>query len=261
MVQFTYFEDGLWAASFAIRIVLLALLLSRKNYRRFPSLTFYILIVSVKSVFLYFAYAHWGFDSPTVWPLAWASIAVGICARALAVAELCRLIIARYKGVWALTWRLLLASSIVTLLFSLLAIRGGWFSIITIAQLGVELAITVVIVGLLVLGKYYQVALEQPFQSLALGFCLYSSFSVLNNTVWQRLLSQYDHLWNVLGMLAFLASLLIWVGALRTPYPASAQEEVLLPASVYGNLSPAITSQLKELNRSLGEHPVGTTQQ
>ena len=252
-VPLAHFQQLLWALNAAVGFVLAALLVLRKNDRVYPAFSFYIFLTLAQAALLFLIYRRWGFSSTLAWPVAWTSQAIVMCARALAVAEVCRHLLSRYAGVWALAWRLLLTSAVLVFLFSLLAMRKGWFSVLTIAQLGLELAIAVAIVGLLLFAKFYDVIPTQPLRSLAIGLCLYSCFSVLNNTAWERFLDQYDALWNLLGMLAFLASLLLWIVALRVPSLAPTREELLLPGSVYPNFSPQINLRLHLLNKQLSQ--------
>jgi len=99
--------------------------------------------------------------------------------------------------------------------------------------------------------RYYGVKAKATDSSLAVGFCLYSCFSVLNNTILERFLDNYLSLWNFLGMLAFLASLLLWTWALRKPQVQAGPEEALLPAGVYQTLAPQINVRLRLLNEQL----------
>ena len=252
-VPLAHFQQLLWALNAAVGFVLAALLVVRKNYRVYPAFSFYIFLTLAQAALLFLIYRRWGFSSTLSWPVAWISQAIVMCTRALAVAEVCRHLLSRYAGVWALAWRLLLTSAVFVFLFSLLAMNRGWFSVLTIAQLGLELAIAVAIVGLLVFAKFYGVTPVQPLRSLAIGLCLYSCFSVLNNTIWERFLDQYNVLWNLLGMLAFLASVLLWIVAFRVPSPAPIREEVLLPDTVYPSLRPQINLRLHLLNKHLSQ--------
>ena len=51
----------------------------------------------------------------------------------------------------------------------------------------------------------------------------------------------------------FIVSVSIWCYALRKPLPAPAQEPDLLPAEVYGELSPAVNLRLRAFNDRLQE--------
>jgi hypothetical protein len=174
-------------------------------------------------------------------------------ARALAVAEVCRHLLSRYRGVWALAWRILLLCVAVVLSYSILAARRDWRLALLTADRGLELSIATVIVVLLLFARYYDVKVEPVVRSLAIGFCLYSCFVVLNNTVLERWLHDYSALWNLLGMLAFLASLSVWTSALRPSRSQSQTKEILLPSGIYQAIVPEINLRLRLFNEQLSQ--------
>lgn len=251
MIGIAQVQNLLWAANVAGKIVLLILLAVRKNYRSYPTFFFYLLTTLADDVVTFVAYQRWGFTSLTAWRIFWASQAVVICARALAVAELCRYILAQYKGVWALAWRILLTSAGLVLLYSLVSSKQQWVSALPSAERGLDLAIASVIVGIFLFVRYYAVSVDPVVRTLAIGFFLFSCFGVLNNTILERWLYDYVRLWNILGMLAFLAALLLWTRALRLPQTVGVRKEVLLPNAVYSNMSPAINLRLRLFNEQL----------
>jgi len=68
----------------------------------------------------------------------------------------------------------------------------------------------------------------------------------------EKVLRQYAVLWNFLGLFAFIASLLVWIGAAGR---YTAVEEVAvpetIPAEVYGRISSEVNARLVLLNRQL----------
>jgi len=64
-------------------------------------------------------------------------------------------------------------------------------------------------------------------------------------------LDSYVTLWNFLGMLAFLASMLLWTWALRKPQTEGSPKETLLPSGVYQTLAPQFNVRLRLLNEQL----------
>lgn len=223
----------------------------RKNYRVFPAFSLYILLNLALGITAFVLYSRWGFFSPSSWPIAWGMQALVLCARSLAVTEVCRHLLSRYRGVWALAWRVLLACAALVLLYSGLAARRGWEFVLPKAERGLELAIAAVIVAAFLFVRYYGVEAKPADRSLAIGFCLYSCFGVLNNTILERFLDNYVPLWNFLGMMAYLASLLLWTWALRKPQDQAAAEETLLPPDVYEAIAPQINLRLRSLNDQL----------
>jgi hypothetical protein len=249
--EFAQIQQILWAVNAAVGVVLLLLLAVRKNYRAFPAFSLYILMNLALGVLALLMYRRWGISSPSSRRIGWGMQGVVICARALAVAEVCRHLLARYRGIWALAWRVLLACALLVLVYSSVAARHLWELALLAGDRGVELSIAAVVVGVLLFARYYDVQVNPADRSLAVGFCLYSCFGVLNNTILERYLHHYGEFWNLLGMLAFLASLLLWTWALRKPQTEAVSEQTLLPLGVYQSVVPQINFRLRALNEQL----------
>ena len=90
-------------------------------------------------------------------------------------------------------------------------------------------------------------------RSLAIGFCLYSCFRALNDTILERYLYDYEKVWSLLGMLAFFASLFLWSWALRKSQTQVVAEANLLPVGAYQTLAPQINLRLRTLNEQLSK--------
>jgi len=246
-------EKALWALSVLLKTGLFALLLYRKNHRVYPYLFTYVLITLMQSAVLFATYRVWGFNSPTARNVAWGVQGLVIAARALAVAEICRRVLARYRGIWALAWRVLLATAVLVLVYAWAVSRPNWQLAILSTDRGLELAIAVAIVILLLFVKYYEIIVEPTVLYLSIGLFLFSCFSVLNNTILENLLHSYATLWNLLGMLAFIASLLLWIWAVREKQPETPLEPELIPQGAYHALVPEINYRLKALNEQLSQ--------
>jgi hypothetical protein len=197
------------------------------------------------------SYRLWGFSSAVSFKIAWASQSVVIAARALAVTEICRRILAKYPGIWALGWRIFLAAASLVFVYAWAVGGRSWQLIAVTADRGLELAMAAAILSLFLFVRYYQVAIEPAARFLAIGFFLYSSFRVLNDTILERWLTHYSTLWNLIGTLTFLASLLLWTWTLRLTQQPMMSETTLLPENHYRSLSPAINARLKSLNERL----------
>ena len=246
-------EKALWAFSVLLKTGLFALLLYRKNHRVYPYLFTYVLITLMQSAVLFATYRVWGFESPTARNIAWGAQGLVIAARGLVVAEICRGVLARYRGVWALAWRMLLATAVLVLVYAWAVSRPNWQLAILSTARGLELAIAVAIVILLLFVKYYEIVLGTTAYYLSVGIFLFSAFSVLNNTILEAWLHPYATLWNLLGTLAFVASLLLWIWAVREKQPETPLEPELMPPDAYHALVPKINDRLKALNEHLSQ--------
>ena len=253
MVKIVTLENGLWALAVLLMAGLFALLLYRTNHRVYPYLSGYVLIALLQSPLLFTTYRVWGFDSRTASNIAWGIQGLVITARALAVAEICRRVLAKYRGIWALAWRMLLAIAGLVLVYAWAVSRLNWPQAILNADRGLELAIAVAIVILFLFVKYYEIIVEPTVLYLSIGLFLFSCFSVLNNTILENWLHSYATLWNLLGTLAFIASLLLWIWAVREEQPETPLEPKLIPQGAYHALVPEINYRLKALNEQLSQ--------
>src|SRR5260370_13346165 len=253
MIEIAQVQNLLWAADVVGKIVLLIVLAVCTHHRLYPICFFYLLTTLAHDVVAFVTYQRWGFDSATAYRIAWGAQGIVLFARALAVAEVCRHLLSRSRGVWALAWRILLLCAVLVLSYSTLAARHDWRLALPSADRGLELSIASVIVVLLLFARYYGVKAEPVARSLAIGFCLYSCFAVLNNTMLERLLYDYSVFWNVLGMLAFLATLSIWTFALRHSESKAQAKEILLPTGLYLARAPEINLRLRLFNAQLSE--------
>src|SRR5260370_32158062 len=243
----------MWAVNTATGVLVLVLLLVRKNYRAYPAFTFYILVNLAQAILLFMAYRRWGFSSRPSWLFAWGTQIVVACARALAVAEVGGHFLSRYPGIWAPARRLFLWCAGLVLLYSGLAVRHQLELALPSADRGLELAIAAVVVVLFVFARYYDLRPKSTDRSRAIGFCLYSCFRVLNDTISDRYLYGYAKLWSLLGMLAFFASLFLWCWALRKSHTEAATAEYLLPAGPDQILTPQSNLRLRSLNEQLSK--------
>jgi hypothetical protein len=253
MNEIVVYEKVLWGLTIALLAGLVVLLLYRKNHRRFPFFFAYTLFTVLQNLVLFESYRIWSFNSPITKQVTWGTQGVVIIARALAVAEICHRILGKYRGVWILARRLLAVTAGGVLLYSWAVARGSWQFAVLNADRGVELAIASAIVILFLFARYYGVAVESAVHTLAVGFFLYSCFFVVNDTILERWMHDYSTLWNLLGTLAFLASMLLWGWGLRKPQLEAALQPEMLSDGTYGAVAPEINGRLRALNNQLGQ--------
>jgi hypothetical protein len=246
------FEKILWASMIFLNGGLLVLLLYRKNHRAFPNFFVYVLLNFLQCFLLIGSYIIWGFYSPVTNRAHWGSQFFVSGAKAFAVGQICHRVLANYSGIWTLARRLFAGAAAAVLLYSLVVARGGWESASLNAGRGTELAVASVIVVFFCFTRYYEVPMEPAVRTLTVGFFLYSCLYVLNITLLEGWLYDYVTVWNRLGTLAFLATLLLWSWGLRERQPATTLEPRLLPAGIYYEVAPEINDRLRALNEHLG---------
>jgi hypothetical protein len=243
--------QGLWAVTAIAQILLLCLLIARRNVSSYPAFSAYIFMTLAQSVLLFVAIKGWGFSSPVAWRVGWTTQSLVLGARAFAVAELCRHILGRFRGVWVLARWVLVTSGLVVLFYALAAANHKLQIVLNTAELGLELAIAAVIAMLVLFARYYGVPAARPLRWLAIGLCVYSCVSVVNDTILERWPSRYVSLWNMVGMAAFLACLFLWSWAFRKAAPQSAADPRLLDRGVYLKIIPEVNWRLHALDEQL----------
>jgi hypothetical protein len=248
-----YFQWALFALLFLSQAALVAIFLARKSWRAYPAFFSYILLNLLQGGALFAIYRSRGFSSDLAQYFGWASQGAIILARALAIAELCRHLLARYSGIWALTKRLIFVCGVALALYSVFAAGRRWDTGVLKADRGLELTVIVVIVVLFLCARNYGIVASPIIHALALGFCLNSAFWVLNDAVLEQKFAPYDALWNILSALTYLATLLLWIWAFRNPLPDSEVDPTLLPRDVYRVMAPEVNVRLRLLNESLSK--------
>lgn len=251
MLEARTFEQVLLGLTFFFNAGLVVLLVYRKNPEVFPFFSLYMILNFFQGIVLFSAYKAWGFSSRETMQVAWSSQGLVSLARAGSVAEICYLALARFRGIWGLAWRLLAAAAALVALYSLALSPRNWqFAILNLDR-GLELVMATVIVLLFLFVRYYEVAVQQPIRTIAIGFFLYSAFRVIDDSILERWWRTYGPLWNLLGTLAFIASLLLWASVLMEKHAQITQEPELLPEGQYRSMSPVINARLRNLNERL----------
>jgi len=109
-------------------------------------------------------------------------------------------------------------------------------------------------VTLLLFARYYGLPMDNLDRSLCVGFCLYSCFTVVNDSLLEKWVNSYMNLWSFLGVLTYLASLLLWLGAARAyTETAPARDPLTMPHALYGKLSSELNVRLRLLNDHLNQ--------
>jgi hypothetical protein len=252
MVEPLQLQTAAWALTTTLELGLLVQLIRRKVGGRYPLFLAYLLTAISQSAAVAVLYRNPDLNKVTVWIIAWGTQALVVTMRSLALVELNRRVLAQYVGIWALARRLFFCVAVVVIAYDLMLSTGNWQWMILNAIRGLELAMAAVIVTMLLFARYYRVPVNHFQRALAVGFCLYSSFYVINYSLLEKVLREYAVLWNFLGIFAFMASLLVWTNA-ATRY-TSAEEATAspaIPAELYGKLSSELNTRLNLLNKQL----------
>jgi hypothetical protein len=241
-----------WALTTLLEVVLLWYLVRRKLYRSHPAFFVYILTAFAQSLLMAAVYRSLGSQSSTTFGIAWGTQAVVVCARWLAVVEIAQKALAAYSGIWALASRILIGIGVCVLGYAIVGSRLHWYLVILNADRAVELCTACFIVTMFLFIRYYGIAMPPFDRMLAIGFCLYSCFFVINDSVYEHWLRSGGPLWNYLDMLTFMASLFLWIKAARNylEVRTTVTAPELTP-ELYAELSHRLNSRLHVLNNRL----------
>jgi hypothetical protein len=250
-VELSNYARIAWGLTLVLQIGLLVMLFARGHRKRLPFFCAYISLNVLQGLFLAIVYPRLDSHAMWVWRGAWISQGLVIVARASAIGELGHKIMAAFRGIWGLAWRALAACGLVVLAVSILFGKHNFMVLVLTLDQGVELAIAVVSVGFFWFASYYDLEISEPFRSLGIGFCLYSCIFVVNDAILQRLMKGYSGTWNLVGTLAFAASVTLWLRASMKRAPAPANEPRLLNARVYQAVMPEMNRRLVALNEEL----------
>lgn len=182
----------------------------------------------------------------------WMTQPVLILARGAALADVCRATLGPYSGVWRFARPLLMFAATVMLAFAAVHSRGThWiFSYLIFLERELEFAVVISLLLLLVMSRYYEMALERPLDGIALGLGFYSSFVIIKDTI---ILMQLNLPWwwfSLANSVAFSMALGAWFYALWAPLPERARPE-LSSVESYEQNTQAVTTRMRELNKRL----------
>jgi hypothetical protein len=275
----THRELILYWSTVGFETLLCVLVYSRKLQLRLPFFTTHSIFILVCTMGVGLAYHHFGFRSSASYNAYSITEGLIIIARGFAIAELCRYELRAYQGIWALTWRLL---GLLAVFFLGHAAVNAWGQVggIPIYRLTIErdvaISSIVILLAVLLIRNYYGLTLEPIHMWIAIGMLFISVNQIINDTIlfnaytgdlfdwffgryassWSDLRPQVESandLWNTIRASGDVISISIWCYALRKPLPAPARDPVLLPAQVYGEISPEVNLRLRAFNDRLLE--------
>jgi hypothetical protein len=266
----THREIILYWLTLGFEVALCALVYFRSLQRRLPFFSVYVTILLICTLCVGLVYGHFGFQSSISYYAGWIVVALTTIARSGAIAELCRYRLLAYRGIWALAWRSLSLLALLFIIHAALDARGqpNWIGTygLTIER-DVEISSVLILLALLLIRNYYGLPIEPLQRWIAAGICFFCLVDVVNSTELREIFTKYmfswaemkpqvervNELWNTIRVSASIVSIGIWCYALRKPLPALAMEPELLPAEIYGTLSPAINIRLRAFNDRLLE--------
>jgi hypothetical protein len=274
-----HLEIFLSLSSLFSQVMLCGFVASRKVHGFLPLFAAFVYVGLASTMGLIVASHHFGFRSPALFYGFWASLFLFVTTRSLAIAELCRYGLRNYRGIWALVWRVLAVSSIFLVAHAAMNAWGQpngigiyWISF----SRDFALASLVILAVLFLFLNYYGLALDRLPRLIAIGICftcavdaigysallnsykgyLFPWFLESQKALWpamESLVRRVDDVWSSVHLVSFMISIGIWCYALMKPLAQQVESPALLPANIYGEMSPVINTHLATFNERLAE--------
>jgi hypothetical protein len=221
-VNLSPFQSFLWIVGTALKLVLCALVFARGLHRRLPLFGLYVSLVVVDDVALRWTYHHFGYTSDAARLEYWSSLGVVLVARALAVAELCWRGLRNSPAVWLIARRVLAFLAFTMLVYAVIEAAKNSSPVITFlltVERSLDFGIAVILVALLRLGLRYEVWVGRIERQVLLGFSVFSTFQIVNNTFMKQWMMKYFSWWVSASVVSFEVAMLIWIAPLLRPLP------------------------------------------
>ncbi len=240
-----------WGLATALTLFLLLQVLLLRAHEKYPFFTAYLCANLLQTAVGVYLYQTYGFRTVYGYRVAWTTQAIVVIGRGLAASEICYRILGKFKGIWELAVRILIACGGIVLIPTLyFGAKSYQLAVITL-EMSLEAFIATCIVGLLLFARYYAVPVESAAGMMGLGLGLLSCCRLLNDLVFERHVQSYLGTWNYVSSVAFVCILLLWNWVLRKPATHTVQEPQLNKVQVYQSLIPQVNLKLLELNRQL----------
>lgn len=252
----SFFASVQWAATALIEILVLALALRHKLFRRLPLFTLYLCILVANEAITWTTYRIYGIASPHSFYVYWTMQVFQIAARALAVYDICRALLEAYTGVWKMCRPLLVLLAAVLVVSATISTDKSKYhvaSTILTGERGLELTVVCILIFGLIFCRYYGVDIEHHVSWIALGLGFYSAVQVASNTLFQHSVIGHFAAWQDFRHASFNIATVFWVVALWKPLPARQPAPILLAPGEYDRFAPQMTLRLRELNGRLRE--------
>jgi hypothetical protein len=219
----------LWVAGIACQAILGIVLLCKKTWKVFPLFVSYFAIGFAGTVFLYCVQTHRELFFYSYWLLEATIVALGFAV----VYEVFSNVFSTHQGLSrlaSLIFRIVLGLLLCVGLMVLLKHTPFSFKGITSAVVIVEESARIIEVGLLmclfIMSSAFGLHWRQQVFGVALGLGLYAAVELASVAIWGQTSKAVHEYLNVVRILGFNTSLLIWIGYLLAPERTSGKVEL-----------------------------------
>jgi hypothetical protein len=255
-MRFGASESFLLYVTVSLEIVLAVLVLRRRGVHNLPFFTFYVLLNTLQAFLLWAVYRWIGFNSLPAFYVAWSTQALLLIARGAMCAELCwQVLRKRPKLFWNLSRDVLAIVGFCVVLYGAFDSVRKIFHIprsVLAIERGLELAIAVVLISLLLLALRYSIRIQRGPLLIAAGLCFYSLVQTVNNTFLDWLRGNFSW-WNDFHIAAFQVALLLWIWAFATGDFDSDDKPVPVVPTFYAKHAEEVSQKLRSLDKDLEE--------
>lgn len=254
MIQSSVLEHLPAVLSTLLEALLLFSLLRRKLQRIHPAFCAYVTVVLCQGLLGALANSFWGVRSKQAWLVYWIAQIVVISARWLAIMEIARKVFSEYRGIQPMVKHMLIAAGVSAIVYSFAFSQYRWTLVVLNADRAIELFIATFVVCMVAFARYYRLPILNLERQLAMGFCLYSCTWVINDSIVENKPKALWDLFYYVNTIAYLATLLLWIGAVRAAVEArSARKDIQLSPQMRGQLFRQLNSRLNLLNHRLDQ--------
>lgn len=241
----------LWGSATLLTLAVLTVLILSHRFLEYKFFVGYLLVNLLQTAIGIAAYRGYGFEHTLSYVVGWTTQGAVVLVRALAVTQICYLILGKYKGIWALAARILGLAGGIVFLSAIYFGRSDYFRGIITLEVSLEACIATGVVGLFLFARYYHVPVEPVAGLLGLGLGLLSCFKILNDLILERFAHIYGFAWNNASSAIFVFALGIWVWAVAKPIAVAIPEPKLLTPQLYAQAMPQVNERLASLNEQL----------
>jgi hypothetical protein len=251
----------IWLGCGVLQVAILVLIVARRHYRTLLMFSWYIGLNLAQAFIMVGVYSHFGFNSAPSFRIYWATQVIVMIVQTLASTEALHRALQDYPGIWELVWRVILCGIIAVIAYAWATAnsKDNWG--LLAAHRGFYFTFAVAFVLCLLVIRHYSILIDPVYKVLLGGFCFYSCWSIVADTLLKSLIIQnfprYAEVWNGSELVGFFAVSTIWVVALRHPVRMVAASRTpgagggVSDGGAYERLSPQVNAGLREMNDSL----------
>jgi len=248
------FSELFSIAILCIGLALLALIVSRRLYRRLAAFSVFIPLFVIRDI-AGLILLHTPYVQGILWSyIYWTSDLMLSTIYLFMIAEISNRFLREYPSIGRPASKLLAAVGLALISWTGSSMLRNFAHPRLFYMIGdqrLELTITVLILLFLAIGAYYRLKLPPLYRLVLIGIGIYSSVQVGANQIELKYMMGADSIFDYMRRGSFAISLVVWTYAVwRWATPPTIQSD-LIPQSKYDHLSPQVHDRLQDVNLKL----------